>query len=325
MHYFKVLRFVAVLVLIGYSIVSSAASDDKTAKVSPSVYKYLQEIEALLEKSAYGKALQELNVLLPETAAKSYEKAVVLRAMASVYSHQGNFKKAASALEKSIATSALPLDQKAQAQVNLGEMYVAGGQYKKAVILLRAGIDRAKSPTSDQYFTLANAYAQLKQYKTAIPYMKKAVRLAKTPKESWYQMLLAMHYESDDYSSAVAVLQKMITKFPPNKTYWSQLIALHQQLNDYKKALAVNELAYREGFMSSSADILNLANMMLVQNTPYRAAELIEKEISSKLIYTFLNGLKCLRGLDFNHLLENPVLVRCGHRFLNCICKITQK
>ena len=269
------------LVLVVYSIVLPAASGDKTKTVSPAIYKQLHRIDALLEKSAYSKALQNLNALLPDTAAKSYAKAMILRSMASVYSRQGEFKKAAGALEKSLATGALPLDQKAQAQVNLGELYVAGDQYKKAIALLKAGIDRAKSPTSEQYFILANSYAQLKLYKKAIPYMNKAVKLAKKPKESWYKLLLAMHYESDDYSGAVPVLKKMISRFPPNKDYWFQLIGLHQQLNDYKKALAVNELAYREGFVSAPADILNLANMMLLQNTPYKAAELIEKEINT--------------------------------------------
>ncbi len=281
MYHFGILRFVVVLVLVVYSIVLSATSDDIPVTVSPAVYKQLQRIDALLEKSAYSKALQNLNTLLPETAEKSYAQAVIMRSMAAVYLRQGKFKKAAGALEKSLATGALPLDQKAQAQVNLGELYVAGGQYKKAIALLQAGIDRAKSPTSEQYFTLANSYAQLKQYKKAIPYMNKAVKLAKKPKESWYKLLLAMHYESDDYSGAVPVLKKMIARFPTNKDYWFQLIGLHQQLNDYKKALAVNELAYREGFVSTPADILNLANMMLLQNTPYRAAELIEKEINT--------------------------------------------
>lgn len=281
MHYCRVFRFAVFLVFVVYSTILSAASDDEPVTVSPAVYKQLQRIDALLEKSAYSKALQKLNALLSEMAAKSYEKAVILRSMASVYSRQGKFKKAADALEKSIATGMLPLGQKAQALVNLGELYVAGGQYKKAIALLKAGIDRAKSPTSDQYFTLANTYALLKQYKNAIPYMNKAVALAKKPKESWYKLLLAMYYESEDYSGAVVVLQKMIAKFPPNKDYWFQLIALHQQQNDYKKALAAYELAYQEGFVSLPADILGLVNMMLLQNIPYRAAELIEKEISA--------------------------------------------
>ncbi len=269
------------MILVLVASVSNAKSDKSTTTVSPAVYKQLQRVDALLKKSAYGEALQKLTALVPEVKAGSYEKAVIWRSIASIFSQQGNYKQAAEALKKSLATQALPSDQKVKAQVNLGELYVAAGDYKKAVAILKEGIARANSPSSDQYFKLANAYAQLKQFKNAVPPMQKAINLAKKPPESWYKLLLAMQYEAGDYAGAVTVLRKLIVKFAPNKEYWLQLIAMHQQLNQFKKALAVNELAYREGFVTTPGEIVNLANMLSSQDTPYRAAELIEKEIGT--------------------------------------------
>ncbi len=279
------LRCCNLLLLIIFSLATSALNAESEKKsattVSPAIYKQLQRVDELLAKANYNAALKKLKALVPEVKAGSFEKAVILRSMASVYSQQGNYRKAAVVLKKSLDTQALPADQKARAQVDLGELYVASGNYKDAVKNLQAGIARAKSPSADQYFKLANAYAQLKQFKSAVPPMQQAIKLSKKPKESWYKLLLAMQYEAGDYAGTIAVLRKLIVNFPPNKEYWLQLVAMHQQLNQYKKALAVNELAYREGFVTAPSDIINLANMLQAQNNPYRAAELIEKEIGS--------------------------------------------
>lgn len=279
------LRCYNLLWLIVFSLAASVLNAESEKKsvttVSPVIYKQLQRIDELLDKANYNAALKKLKALIPEVKAGSYEKAVILRSMASVYSQQGNYPKAADALKKSLDTQALPPDQRARAQVDLGELYIASGKYKEAVKNLQAGIARAQSPTADQYFKLANAFAQLKQFKKAVPPMQTAIKLSKKPKEAWYKLLLAMQYEAGDYAGTIAVLRKLIVNFPPNKEYWLQLVAMHQQLKQYKKALAVNELAYREGFVTAPSDIINLANMLQTQNNPYRAAELLVKEIRS--------------------------------------------
>jgi tetratricopeptide (TPR) repeat protein len=111
--------------------------------------------------------------------------------------------------------------------------------------------------------------------------MHKAIAGKSDADEAWYRTLLVMLYEAGNYQESVKVLTQLIEKFPSNKQYWLQLIAMYQQMNQYKQALAVNELAYREGLVASAAEILDLANLMSHQNAPYRAAELLEREIAS--------------------------------------------
>ncbi len=273
------LLYILSLFLLAFSVFSASGGKQKT--VTPSTYKLLQRAEKQIAAAAYSEAISKLKAGLADLDAGSFDKAVVLRSMASAYSLKGEYKKAARALEDSVATKALPVDQQAEARKNLGELYVASGQYSKAVGHLESSISKAKSVTGEQYFMLANAYAQLKKYKKAAPYMQKAISRTAKPSEQWYRMLLALYYESGNYKGGVNTLRKMIQTFPPKKDYWLQLIAMYRHMNQDSAALAVNELAYKEGFITSPQELTDLANMMSRANLPYRSARLLEKEMQA--------------------------------------------
>ena len=97
-----------ILIWIALSLASAATADEMSTTVSPATYKQLQNVDELVADLSYGKALAILSAMLPKSEANSYEKAVVLRAMASVYSLQGQYNKAATVLEKCVATKSLP-------------------------------------------------------------------------------------------------------------------------------------------------------------------------------------------------------------------------
>ncbi|MGR9108465.1 MAG: tetratricopeptide repeat protein [Gammaproteobacteria bacterium] len=269
------------LLASAFLVVSMVAAQENSATIAPATYKLLQAVDGLIEREAYGDALRKLNAGLPEADENSLDQAVILRAMASVHTQHGNYREAATALAKALATKALPRDQARAARWNLGELYAASDQFTQAAELLEAALQEIRSPDSRQLFLIANVYAKTKQLKKSAAYLRKAIARQDKPDPAWYQMLLALYYETGNYQQAVDVLQEMIAKFPPNKEYWLQLIGLYQQMEHYKQALAVNELAYREGLLGSADEILKLANLMSHEDAPYRAAELLEKEIAS--------------------------------------------
>lgn len=253
----------------------------KQTEVAASTYKLLQNVDKLIAASSYGSAIGKLNAALPDLAAGSADRAVVLRSLASAYAMKKDYANAARSLQAALDTGALPVDQKADARRTLGELYIASGQYQKGVKYLESSIGRGKAPTSDQYFMLANAYAQAKNYKKAAPYMRKAVDKASNPSVEWYRMLLALDYESGNYRDGVKTLRELIRRFPNEDENWVHLIAMYSKMNDRDSALAVSELAYKKGILTSPDEILNLAGMMSERNLPYRSARLLEKEIAA--------------------------------------------
>lgn len=250
------------------------------ATVSPQLYQKLQKSEKLIAGKSYGEAERLLQSALSD-AANDYERATVLRSLATYYQLREDYRKAAELLSKSLALNALPAEQQHQALLNLGQLYMASDQFRKAVTVLESWMAKHSKPHVQVYVLLANAYAQLKQSRKALPYIQKAIKLAKKPSESWYQLELALVYELRDYAGAAKVLQALIRQNPDKKQYWEQLASVYQQMKQPTKAASIKELAYKKGLLASEKEILDLFNLLLYINAPYKAAVLLDKELNA--------------------------------------------
>ncbi|MCK5355134.1 MAG: tetratricopeptide repeat protein, partial [Methyloprofundus sp.] len=200
--------------------------------------------------------------------------------LASVYALENQYQKAAKSLEQALATQALSEEQNQEALLNLGQLYMATEQYQKAVNTLNPWLKQHPDTKNTQVrILLANAYAQLKQYRNALPYIEHVVKHSKKPKESWLQLNLAINYELENYPAAASVLRKLLAQYPDKKNYWQQLASVYQQTQQTSKALAIKHLAYKKGFISSEAELLQLFNLFLYTKQPYQAANLLNKEL----------------------------------------------
>ena len=81
----------------------------------------------------------------------------------------------------------------------------------------------------------------------------------------------------------VPVLERLVAEFP-KKTYWMQLSAVYAELGKHEKALALLELAYEQGLLTQGNELMNLAQLYLYNQIPYRAAEVLEEGMKSGAI-----------------------------------------
>jgi len=265
-------------------VLSPAYAKEKQATISPWVYKKLQKAEQLIAKKSYSQAEQKLKAILPDTKAKSYEKAIVLRSLSSVYALNNQYEQATKLLSQALALNVLPKKQEQQAILNLGQLYMAMEQYAKAIKVLEPWLATNSTGNTKVNVLIANAYAQLKRYRKALPYIKKAIASTKKPAESWYQLNLALYYELENYTSAAKILKKLVVIYPAKKEYWSQLGSTYQQLRQYKKAVSIKHLAYKKGFIHSEKELLELVNLFLYVDHPYKAGTLLNKLITTKKV-----------------------------------------
>lgn len=277
----RILVLIICFVLLPFSTYSKS---DKSPSLSGRVFKKLQKIEPLIEKGSYQQAQQKLQAILSEVKKNSYDQAIVLRSLSSVHANIGNYKQATQYLSKCLELKVLSESQHQQGIVNLGHLYMAMEQYSKAIKILEPWLNTHPNTDLQINILVANAYAQLKHFRKALPYVKKAIAQSKKPQESWYQLNLALYFELEDYTSALDILKILIRLYPDKEVYWSQLSSTYQQLKQYKKAVSIKHLAYKKGFITAEKDILELANLFLYVDSPYKAAKTLEKEFSLKKI-----------------------------------------
>ncbi len=273
------LRFsIALFKLVFVCLMVCVPAYGKQPLVSPAVYKAVQNAEKHLANSAYAKALKPLKALLVESKSGSYDQAIVWKTIGAIYAAEGKYQSAANALEKSLVGDALPEQQRLDAQYNLGQVYLALKQYRKALSVLKPWIAQNQSPTAHNNLLLAQLYSQLQQYDKALVYAKRLLK-SKNPPESHYKLVIALDFELKKYADAGRLLESLLQRFPDNKTYWQQLVASHQYSGDYHKATAVKDLAYRAKVLDRPDDIMQLVQLYHYTGSPYLAAQLLEKEI----------------------------------------------
>lgn len=274
-------NFFLILMAVALFLTSHASGAARGQEISSWLYKKLEAVEKHISEKRYAEANELLQSSLKKLKKQNFERAVVLRSLASVAAIQGHYRKASEFLGKSLATNALPKEQARRASINLGQLLIADGQYKKAVTHLEPLMSDSDQVKPADQVLLAQAYAQLKQYKRALKWVDKAVSSSSKPAESWYQLQLALNYELRQFRKCAEILGTLVRLYPDKRRYWTELSGIYQQLKAFDKALAVTELAYRKGLLKKEKEIVLLAQLYLHQESPLMAARLVEKELDS--------------------------------------------
>lgn len=271
----------------------AAAQDDEretkqTVAMNQQVYEGLTAAQELVENKQYAEAKVAIDDLLSRGDKLSpYETAQIWNLTAYSYYLQENYAAAIQAYERVMAQPDLPealmlstLKTKAQLQFTIED-------YDGALVTINQLMDKVSEPAADVYMLLGQAYFQMGNYDAALDPIRTAVDMyreqGREPKENWLLLLRVIYYENKDYENMIAVLEELITYYPKD-TYLLTLAGAHSELEDTLKQLVIVETLYERGYLQTASHIVNLANLYLLHETPYKSAALLEKEMASGIV-----------------------------------------
>ncbi|MCF6354404.1 MAG: tetratricopeptide repeat protein [Candidatus Polarisedimenticolaceae bacterium] len=268
-----------VAVLWGISGITAVAHSAEKKSLSQQTYKVLMAAQELQGTGDFGKAISNLKELLAGLESRPYEQAIVLQGLSHAYISQEDYRAAIPSLKQSIALGALPDEPQQRARYNLIRLYMATEGFAEAISQLDIWFSQVETPQPEAYVILATAHLQLGDYQAAIEPLRTAIKISEAPREGWYQSLLGAYNELEQYDNCEALLHTMLQHFPDRPNYWRQLVGIQLTQDKYRDALATMELAYLRGHIHTEKEMLNLAQLYLHLNAPYKAAALIEREI----------------------------------------------
>ena len=285
----SLLLLVSCLVLtlgLGGATAKSAGRDERPRKqytVGESMAKKLNAVVESLSAEQYDQARELLEPLSQRTRNNPYERSLVYQMLGFVASASDEYGEALGYFEKSLLENALPEVAQAGLRFNVAQLYVATGQYTKALAALERWFEEVEKPTAAAYYLLAVAHYELEQIEAAIPPIRKAIELSREPKESWYQLLVGLYFETKAYADAIDPLERLI-ELNPKKSYWTQLSALYSNLGNEVRSVAVYQLAYEAGLLELDRELRQLAQLYLYHEMPYLSGKLLEKAIGAKQV-----------------------------------------
>lgn len=268
-----------------------------TAAMSESVYKKLSKAQETIEAKKYDEGLGMLRDLLQERHLSAYEKAQIYNFFAYTYFTLERYKDAINAYQQVLAQPDLPEALVLSSTYTLAQLYFIQEDYRKAIDLMKRWFNMTEKPTLNAYMILAQAYYQLEDYKQSLEPLKKAYAMVKQrgeqPKENLLLLLRVDYYNLGDFQNMLKVLHELVTLYPKSE-YWLTMGSTYSELKQQKKQMSIFEMLYEHGDLTTGNQQLNLANLYLLHEVPYKAAKVLDKGIKSGVIEDNVRNLRLL-------------------------------
>ena len=280
----------ALTFLPGVSIASAQAAQEQKTKRVPAlrekVYSQLARAQKLADDGDVKAGLEALDSINERSSSmNSYEIAMMHNFYGFIYYNQNDLPKAIASFERVVAEEGIPETLRLSTTFSLAQLAMANSDYDKVIAFLDNWDEINTQPIPEGYYLLrAQTYYQLKDYKQGLDYITKVISLSddegKTPKENWLVLQRAMFYSLNQTNKVVEVLERMV-KLYDKPEYWVQLSGMYGETGQEKKQLAVIEAAYQQGFLTSRADLRQLAQVYLYNGLAFKAAEVMSKAIDN--------------------------------------------
>ena len=295
-----------VCIIVTFAAISTAAnaedngSDRKTKKapaMTERVYKKLTEAQELIEKNKYQDGLAILSDLEKDSHLSPYERAQTYNYFAYTYFTMERYADAIKAYENVLKQPDLPEALEQNSIYTLAQLYFIQENYTKAIDIIKQWFKLVEKPTENAYMLLGQAYYQLEKYKDSLVPLQEAYKMVTgrgdKPKENLLLLLRVDYFNLGDYPNMIKVLHELLTLYPKPE-YWKTLAGAYSEMKRLDKQMSVFETLYEAGELTRGNEQLNLANLYLLYEVPYKSAVLLTKGLKSGLIEKNVRNLRLL-------------------------------
>ncbi len=282
------------------------AQDDKknerktkqTVAMSQQVYDSLTEIQALVEAEDMVSAQAAIAKLQGGKKKLSpYEAAQIWNLSGYAYYLSENYEEAIRSYGQVLAQPELPEALQQSTLKTMAQLYFTIENYQLALETIERLMAAVDEPAADVYMLQGQAYFQMGDFEKAIAPIKIAIDMYKSqgrvPRENWLLLLRVCYWELKDFPNMLIVLEELIEAYPKD-TYVLTLAGVYSELGDTKKQLALTEALYEKGYIDGKSHAVNLANLYLLHGLPYKAAQVLEKEMAADNVEADVRNLRLL-------------------------------
>ncbi len=269
----------------------------QTVAMSQKVFEKLTEVQELMEAKNYSEGHRLLQELAGDEKLSPYERAQIFNLRGYAYYLEERYEDAIRAYSTVMQQPELPEGLQQSTLKTLAQLQFTIEDYDAALATVRRLMEIVPEPSADVYMLLGQALFQKQDYRGALEPIETAIGMyreqGRVPAENWLLLLRVCYYELGDFQSMIGVLEELITHYPKD-TYVLTLAGVYSELGDTKKQLALVETLYDAGFVTSSSIIVNLANLYLLHETPYKAAEVLKRGIDGDVVPADVRNLRLM-------------------------------
>jgi tetratricopeptide (TPR) repeat protein len=274
------------------------ALQSKTAKKMAKVYEALEEVDDKGEPAPDMELVIEILTELrnDQDNLKSYDRSVVWNSWGYVYFTDGKYNEAIRAYERVIDEPEVTLPIRNAALFTLAQLNLVQEKYDEGIELILQWMDQVETVTAQSWSLLGQAYFQKEDFNKSMSSMKTAISLAEEegykPKENWYVIIAACIGElKKQIGEKESLLQQLdiyeiLVNLYPKKLYFIQLGGTYGQLGREKDYMITMKAAHAKDFLNKESEYLALTQLLLLNQNPYWAAQVLVSGQNKIITYT---------------------------------------
>ena len=263
------------------------ALQTSTAKKMAKVYEALEVVDEKGEPAPDMETVIEILTELRDVRAdlKSYDRSVMWNSWGYVYFSDAKYEQAMQAYENVINEPEVTLPIRNAALFTLAQLNLVKENYSKGIELILQWMDEVETVTAQSWALLGQAYYQQGNFNKSMSSLKTAISMAEAegykPKENWYVLLAACISElKKEIGEKEALLQQVdiyeiLVNLYPKKLYFVQLGGTYGQLGREKDYMITLKAAHAKDFLDKESEYLALAQLLLLNQNPFWAAQVL--------------------------------------------------
>ncbi|GAA0788267.1 hypothetical protein [Marinobacterium sediminicola] len=286
----RMMRSLCLSVGLPVWLIFSAGAMAETVQLSPGVLQQLSQAQQALAEGNYPQAEKVLKALSALELSKP-ARAYTLQFRGSLALVQQQSQAALQHFAAAYALDALPQADQRRLLHTVAQLQMGQEQWRKGVASLqqwmqqvRAQGGQSENIRAEDYLMLAQGYSRLDQWSRVIQPVRTAIQMKGRAPEDWYRLQLAAHFQLKQWKGATSVLELLVNCYPQKARYWEQLASVYQIRDRHADALSTLRAAWLAGQFSQEHQYIWLAQMLLQQGLPQRAAELLDEAMTKQQV-----------------------------------------
>ena len=177
----------------------------------------------------------------------------------------------------------------------LAQLYMIVEDFREAVRFGEMSLELKEDPSPTDYYRMVQANLRLEEWREVLKYgsltIEKAEATGVPIEENWHRAMVYAHWELEDFAEALDVTKILLAEWP-KKNYWTQLSALYSFLDDESRLVSAYWCAYDQGLLSTSSELVGMANYFMMVEVPYKAAVILDDGLENGSIESTVRNLK---------------------------------
>lgn len=279
------------------SVQAAESNTRRAASMRQNIYQRFSRIREMADEGSIAPARTAIEDMQANVDLNSYEQAMLWNLSAWLHYEQKDYDQAAGDYQRLLEQPELPLSLQQDTLYSLTKLRMVLEQYDRALESLEQWMAMLDDPGADAWLMKGQILYQNESYRDSLEALDQAIReqqsAGKAVPENWYLLQRAGYYQLEDYQGLKTVLETLASEYP-SREYLVQLASVYGQLDMSDQQLAMLEAAHEKGYLDTESRLMNLAQLLLAADNPYKAARVVSEGLDAGTIKPTASNLSQL-------------------------------